>query len=152
MIAMSETPPPSLEVGHPAPLRHSISPLALCYALLAAPAFWMLELLIGFAFTSYLCFAGSNRGVPPPRPDWLPIPVYAGNIAALVFAAAAIAVAVLLLRRTSEERQHNSGGILDAGEGRTRFLAVWALFAGMLFMIAIAVNTIGMFVVPICVA
>ena len=39
---------------------------------------------------------------------------------------------------------------MDAGEGRTRFLAVWGLFTAMVFIVALLANTFSLFLVPIC--
>ena len=40
--------------------------------------------------------------------------------------------------------------MMDAGEGRTRFLAIWGIWIGLVFMLAIAFNTISVFWAGLC--
>ena len=136
-----------LDIGHPAaPQRHRANPALLLFALLGAPAAWMTQLLFAFASTSYVC-AGAMRGAIP---AWLD-PVIAGlNFAGLTIALAALTVALGLLRRTAHEHRKRSGAVLEAGEGRTRFLAVWGIFISLVFFVATLVNSFSLFLVPLC--
>jgi hypothetical protein len=72
------------------------------------------------------------------------------NLGALLAAGLATALAVRILRRTEAEDAGGSGGIMDAGEGRTRFLAIWGIWLGVVFMLAIVFNTISVFWVGLC--
>jgi hypothetical protein len=65
-------------------------------------------------------------------------------------AALATALAVRNLRRTGREHADGSGGMMDAGEGRTRFLAIWGIWIGVVFMLGIAFNTISVFWAGLC--
>jgi hypothetical protein len=40
--------------------------------------------------------------------------------------------------------------MMDVAEDRTRFLAVWGVWLGVAFMVAIAFNTVSMFWVGLC--
>jgi hypothetical protein len=39
---------------------------------------------------------------------------------------------------------------MEAGEGRSRFLSVWSIWTGVLFLLAIAFNTLSVFWVGLC--
>jgi hypothetical protein len=147
---MTDTQPANLEVGHPAPQRHHAAPATVLFALCGAPAVWLMQLLIGFATTSYVCFTGQAHVVLASVPGWLQPLVIAANLIALAIGLAALAAGIRLLRQTGEEHQERSGGVLDAGEGRTRFLAVIGLFGSAILGIAMLANTFALFMVPLC--
>ncbi|MBZ9673667.1 hypothetical protein [Mesorhizobium sp. ES1-3] len=135
-----------LDIGHPAPQRHDARPVLLVFALLAAPAAWTAQLLFAFASTSYICAGPTATAVPA----WLAPAVIGLNLAALAIAASALVVALALLRRTLDEHRQRSGGVLEVGEGRTRFLAVWGLFTSLAFVVATLANSFSLLLVPLC--
>ncbi|MGN6159170.1 MAG: hypothetical protein ACTHNL_13815 [Devosia sp.] len=120
------------------------------FALLAAPAAWVIELLAGFAFTSYFCFRGDPQFSIGPPPGWLQPTVTAINIFALIIAIAAAFISFRLLRRTGGEREKHSGDAVEAGEGRTRVFSLWGLTGDAIFIVAIAANVLDLFLVPLC--
>lgn len=136
----------TFDIGHPAPDRDRVGLGMLMVGLLGAPIIWSLQLLLIYGFASYAC-AGALQ---PARPaaewvQWL-LPVL--NVAALLLAALATAASYRNLRRTRHE--HHPRGVMDAGEGRTRFLAIWGIWMGIVFILAIAFNTISAFWVGLC--
>lgn len=137
------------EAGHPAAQRHMASPLLLLFAMLAGPAGWMLQLLVGFAVTSYLCVASVNL----PDTDWL-LPVLTSfTVIGLVLAAAGLSIAWALLSRTANEIGGHAGGsgdVLDIGEGRTRFMAMGGIFISLVSLVATLASTFSLFLVPLC--
>jgi hypothetical protein len=135
-----------LDIGHPAPQRHQAYPLSLLFALLGPPTGWSVQLLFGFASTSYLCTGRAEIAVPA----WLSPAVIGLNFSALAIAVAALMVALSLVRRSAHEHRQRSGGILDAGEGRTRFLAAWSLFTSIVFFVATLANSFSLFLVSSC--
>lgn len=142
----STTPAPGLNIGHPAPQRHQARPLSLLLALIGAPAGWTVQLLFGFASTSYLCTGQAARAVP----TWLDPAVIGLNLTALATSVAALMVALALVRRTAHEHRQRSGGIMEAGEGRTRFLAVWGVCISIVFFVATLANSFSLFLVSSC--
>jgi hypothetical protein len=142
----STTSATGLNIGHPAPQRYQAHPLSLLFALLGAPAGWTVQLLFGFASTSYLCTGRAGVAVPA----WLDPAVIGFNFAALAIAVAALMVALALVRRITHEHRQRSGGIMDAGEGRTRFLAVWGVFTSIVFFVATLANSFSLFLVSSC--
>ena len=137
----------TFDIGHPAPHRGQVGAAALGFSLLAAPAAWSLQLLLIYGFASL--FYGPEP-VPGSAPDGLFWVLPAVNIAALVLAVLAIWLSFQHLQRTRSEQADQSGGIMDAGEGRTRFLSIWGVWIGVLFLLAIAFNTISVCWTGLC--
>ena len=135
-----------LDIGHPAPERHQAHPLSLLFALLGAPTGWSAQLLFGFSSTSYFCTGQKGIAIP----TWLIPAVIGSNLAAMAIAVAGLLVALALLRRTTHEHRQRSGGVLDAGEGRTRFLATWSALTSIVFFVATLANSFSLFLVSSC--
>ena len=143
---MASVPTGSLDIGHPAPERHKLHPAVLLFTLFGAPAAWMAQLLFGFASTSYFCVASNGASVPAPASLF----IFALNLVGLAIALASLLTARMLLDRTVHEHKGRSGGVMDAGEGRTRFLAVWGIFISVVFFVATLANTFSLVLVPLC--
>jgi hypothetical protein len=143
---MTTVQPIDLNIGHPGPARHTVNAPTLLFALFGAPVGWLAQLLFAFASTSYACWFGNN--VHPPR--WIGPVIVPLNVLALGVAAASFVVAVKLIRTTMHEHRDQSGSLLDAGEGRTRFLAVWAACTSLVFLVATGANTLSLHLVTLC--
>jgi hypothetical protein len=143
---MTDAHDAGLDIGHPAPQRHKIQPAELLFALVGGPVGWLGQLLFAFASTSYFCAAGMADAVP----GWLWPAIALLNLGGLTLAAAALLTALALVRRTAQEHRGRSGGVMDAGEGRTRFLAVWGLFISAVFIVATLANSFSLILVPLC--
>lgn len=138
-------------VEHPAPHGAAVGKGVLFAGLLAAPVAWSLQLLIDYGFASQSCFPRSQPLAAPSMGAgalWTLLLVI--NVAALVVALIGTFVSYRSWSRTREEVSGHHDHLLEAGEGRTRFLAVWGIWAGVWFAIAIVFNTIGVFGVPVC--
>lgn len=140
----------ALDVRHAAPLRHRVAFPVLTFSLFGGVVAWMVQLLTGFAVSSYICFGGRPGPHLAETPPWLGWTIGAVTVICLLIAAAAMAASISLIRRTSEEHRQESGGVMDAGEGRTRFLAIWGAFTSGVFIVAIAVNVGAWYLVPLC--
>jgi hypothetical protein len=143
---MSDARQTGLAVGHPSPARHRVNPLLLALALGAPPAAWLAQLLLAFAPASYFCWFG----VTATPPVWLGPLAVSANLVAIVAAFAAFAVALRIVRQTGPEHGDNTAGLIEIGEGRTRFLAIWAAFIAVVFAIAILANTLSLHLVALC--
>lgn len=138
-----------LYIGHPAPDRGRVGRWMLAFALFAGPLAWSLQIAAGAVLGSFACPTGDG----PARPggiDWAQAAMVAVNLAALAVAVAGLLAARLCLGRTGRSETETFRGVLDAGEGRSRFLSVWGLFSGALFVFAIAFNTVSVFWVGLC--
>jgi hypothetical protein len=131
------------DIGHPAPDRGRVALSLLMLGLFGAPAVWSLQLLLVYSFSSNGCLPGTAGY------GWLEWLLPLVNLAALLLAGLAMLVAYRNLRRTGREHG-GSGGVLDAGEGRTRFLSIWGIWMGVVFMLAIAFNTLAVFWGGLC--
>lgn len=139
----------TFDIGHPAPDRDRVGLAALMLCLLAAPALWSLQHLVLYGFASHYCglepiaAARANAG-------WLQRLLPVVNLVALIGAVLALALSFRNLRQTRHEHAQASGGVMEAGEGRTRFLSIWGIWISVLFILAIAFNTIAVFWVGLC--
>ncbi len=137
-------------IGHPAPGRGLVGPWRLAFPLLGGPLAWSLELSIGSGLAGIFCTAGGPVRSQTPALTWSEPAAIAVNLLALVVAAVALWVAYSNLQRTGREQEARSGGVMDAGEGRTRFLSVWGVWISVLFFIATCFNTIFLFWGGLC--
>lgn len=136
-------------IEHPAPHAGKVSTWLVLLALLAAPGAWSLQLLVNYGLASHACFP---RSAPKGHPswDWLWPSVLAINLFALFVAAAATFISLLIWRRIRSETRGGHGQLIHAGEGRSRFLAVWGIWSGLWFVIGIIFNLIAAVGVPAC--
>ena len=133
--------------AHPAPQRHHVGLMILAAALVATPAIWGLRLVLNFALASYFCFPGSIRHYALPGWTW---PTLLG-VDALAIAVAVVA-AVVSWRNWQQTRDESAAGgpLIEIGEGRTRFLALWGLMTGIGFAVAGAFDLVTLWIVPVC--
>jgi hypothetical protein len=138
-------------VSHPAPHRGRAEASALAFGLAAAPLAWVLQLVIGYGVASHVCFPADNpvTGVPPDLDTvwWVLLAV---ELIAGVIALAGAATAYGSWRATREEASGEAHHMIEAGEGRTRFLALWGLMTSFGFLGAIVFSLVGLFAVPLC--
>lgn len=153
---MSTVPPgppaqPSVPAGpgHPAPARHAVSSGRLFFGFFGGPAAWSIQLLAGYTLVEWRC-APRLPGAPVP-------PLGPTGTALLLVGAAAIGVALTALVvafsiwRSSAREVH--GGVvhaLDAGEGRTRFMALAGVAMSALFLVACVVTLAAALLLPAC--
>lgn len=136
-------------VEHPAPHRTRVSDAALFSALLAAPLAWSAQLLVNYGLASHACFPSWSPKAAPIW-GWLYSSLLAINLAALAIAIAATVVSFVIWRRVSEEAAGGHAYLLDAGQGRTRFFAIWGVWSGIWFIVQILFGTIAAVGVPGC--
>jgi len=119
----------------------------LLVALGAGPAAWSLQLVAGYALSSYACFPHdvARRASPPPGWAAEPAILLAVNLVCLAIAVAAVAYSARQLAAAG-----NGATQRDVRQGRTRFLAFCGVMAGLGFAGAILVNTANIVMVPPC--
>lgn len=131
------------DIGHPAPDRGKIGGWTIAFGVLGAVAAWCLQLVVGSSLTGIACASGDGPGGAGAGIAWALPAAVAVNLAAIVLAATAMAVSYRNLRRTRVQTRGHPGGLVDVGEGRTRFLSIWGILAGVLFVLAIGFNTMS---------
>jgi hypothetical protein len=140
----------AFDVGHPAPARERIGLWVLFFGLGGAPLAWAVQLVAISSIASVACIAGDGPKATPPGAPWADAVLIAVNLAALVAAAVALAMSWRNLDRTGHELAHSPSRLMEAGEGRSRFLSVWGIWTGILFMLAIAFNTLSVLWAGLC--
>jgi hypothetical protein len=136
-------------VEHPAPHRDRVSDSLLFSALLAAPLAWSAQLLLNYGIASHACFPAEAPKAAPIW-GWLHAGLLAINLAALAIALIATVVSFTIWRRTNEEAGGGHERLIDIGQGRTRFFAIWGFWSGVWFVIQILFGTIAAVGVPGC--
>jgi len=126
------------DIGHPAPARGAVGPWRLAVALGGAFAVWSVQIGLGGALGGLACLD------PEGARSWIGQEaalraLVALDVAAVALGVWAMAIALSNLRRTRREHAWH-GGVMDAGEGRTRFLSVWGVWTSGLFLLAILFN------------
>lgn len=154
----TDTRPASAD-EHPAPERHRVTPVALWFGLLGAPAAWSAQTLANLSISSHACFprmtpleapaTGALRGI-----------LFVVCIAAIIVGVAALAAATRGWRLTRQEHQsvagkgsqHDQGTALaETGEGRTRFMAAAGVLTSLTFLfVSVAQTAVVFLIAPPC--
>lgn len=138
-------------VEPPAPHAARVSLALLFGALIASPLAWSAQLLLNYGLASHACFpSDAPRASLSTGWEWAPRAIIAINLFCLLIAIAASLVSASIWRRTREEAAGGHAGALDVGQGRTRFFAIWGVWAGVWFSLQIVFATIAAFWVPPC--
>ena len=138
-----------VSIKHPAPHRHRVGLAALFFGLAAAPTAWNAQLLFSVGLSAHACYP---RDVPLELPIW-------GNLWGILLAIGLAGIAVAILggivsfrnwRLTFDEAPGSAHHLLDVGEGRTRFIAMFGILTSFLFALALLLATAAVFLVPLC--
>jgi hypothetical protein len=138
-----------ISTGHPAPHRHKVSLFALGFGLAAAPLAWAAQTVFGYALSSHACFPGATPRAAPLFAGAEQIAV-AMNLIAIVVAAVAAATAYRSWRATRDEDDGRASRLVEVGEGRTRFLALWGMLTSAGFLVAMIFASLAILLVPLC--
>lgn len=138
------------DAAHPSPHRARVSLSLLLFGVMAAPGFWIAQIVFGYAASAILCYPDGHPLYSPPDAPAVAAGLFAFDIAAAVIAVAGGIAALLCWRRVSEEKPGGPDHAIEIGEGRARFMAVWGIFSSLWFFAAIVFNAIATQVVPLC--
>ena len=148
---MSDERDPGLS-DHPSPKRDRVGGMALFFAFAGGPLAWFAYQNAAYALFATPCFPSAQRNTAlPPESGWVWVLVLAAFLVCVAVAFLSGVVALRLLRRTHDEQAGSSGGLQEAGTGRTRFVAYWGVLLGFGFGIVILSNALALLVVPPCV-
>ncbi len=136
---------------HPSPHRERVALAVLFVGVMAAPLAWIAQLVINYALASHNCFPGSRPVIESARSDGVWTAVLIVNLIAILLALGSMGISLQNWRASHAERPGDHAHLIDAGEGRTRFLALWGTVGGIGFLIAILFDTLTLFMVPQCV-
>jgi hypothetical protein len=136
---------------HPSPHRDQVSVSLLFLGLFLGPVGWGLQLITNFALASYRCYPDAVPRVSIlPGWQWSSPAILAINVAAAVLALIGAAISYLHWQAVRHEHYGSVGHLIEAGEGRTRFLALWGVMTGLGFFVAILFDTVALSMVPQC--
>ena len=137
------------DIGHPAPDRGRVDLRLLAFGLVGAPLAWAAQLAINSAIPGIVCVGPTGDTVDAAAA--VPaVAMAAVNFVTLAVGLVALFVSIRSLRRTRGEEVDRSGGVMQAGEGRTRYLAIWGIWTSILFLLVIATHTISFFWSGLC--
>jgi hypothetical protein len=142
-------PSPSIaKAQHPAPHRQKVSLVTLLFGVFAAPVAWNLQLLIDSALSGHVCYPQDTplSGIGDTARSW----TVGIDVLCLVLALVALVVSIRSWREVRGEKSGGGHHLLDAGEGRTRFMAMLGILNSCLFLLAILSASAGGFVFPFC--
>ena len=122
---------------HPAPHRNRARLEHLAYGLFAAPIAWAGNFMIDYALLTHACYPG-EQPLPEGEPGfgfawWLAILFY---VLTLGVCASAGYVSYSIWKEARQESEGHFHRLVEAGEGRTRFLAVVGIGFSALFVVA----------------
>ena len=143
----------ALQAGaHPAPHRAVVGVLALAFGVAGGPLAWGVHLVVNYGIASHACFPGAVAAQPAAARRQA---VCGGSCSASISIAIAVAAAAALVsyrswRATRREFAGRAGDLIEIGEGRTRFLALWGLLTGVGFLLAVVFDGVALWVVPLC--
>ena len=140
---------PPFAAGHPAPHRHRVGAARLLLTLCMAPVAWSVLELTAYGLASHACFPGYEPRMTLAW-SWLQPLLLGVGMLALVVGLAGLTASWRSLRRTADEHRGATGELLEVGEGRTRFLAIWGVLAGGAFSTAILFELMALLLVPVC--
>ena len=148
---MAAAASPFATPAHPSPARERIALPALFTALAGGPLAWVTQLLVNYGLASATCYPldfPRTEAVPGWGAVWYGL--LAVNLLAIGVALFAAAGSHRYWRATRNEHAGHARHALEAGEGRTRFVALVGLMAGLGFAAALVFDLIALLVVPQC--
>lgn len=136
---------------HPSPHRDRVDLSLLLFGVFVGPVAWGIQLIVNYALAVHPCFPGGVARLsllPGWHAAWPGILVI--NVIAAILALIGAAISSGHWNATRHEHAGSIGHALEAGEGRSRFLALCGMMTGFGFFAAIVVNTIALSMVPQC--
>jgi len=134
---------------HPSPHRAHVSAWAMWFCILGAPTAWSIQQLVNAPLFAHGCYP---KDVPIAEPIW-------GNAGSVALTVELMAVAVCIVaglvawrnwRRTRAEKEGSGHHLIEAGDGRSRFMAMVGMICSGLFLLATVFATGLLFVVQPC--
>lgn len=139
------TPIPSQPVA-PLQLKRS---RWLWFALFGAPAAWSVQLLVNYPLAAHFCYPGTMP-LNTPTFGGLRATLIAVNMLMLLTTLAAGAAAIVTWRAARNRMAGSHDPVLEDGSGRVRYMAYAGMLFSGLFLIAVLMSAMPLFIVPMC--
>ncbi|HUL63875.1 MAG TPA: hypothetical protein VLW55_04600 [Burkholderiaceae bacterium] len=147
---MNAATTPALEQHpHPAPHRGRISLVGVWFSILAGPLVWSLQQIVNAGLAAHSCYPHDE---PMRAPIWGAATAGATwiELIACIVCVIAGAVAWRNWRRTRTEHSGSAHHLIEAGEGRSRFMSMVGLLSSGLFLLAVLLAAAGLWIVRGC--
>ena len=123
----------------------------MAFALVAAPAAWLVQVCSGFALSSWPCLAHDQpRVIPATGFAWTWHAIVFISLSSLALSLVSMWVSGRVLMRTWDGEAGGHLPVLESGSGRTRFLAMWGIILGGAFALATAFTAVAFLILPHC--
>jgi hypothetical protein len=124
---------------HPSPHRHRLSLWAAWFGILGAPVAWSLQQLINPPMFAHGCFP---KDAPLTESIWRNSGsvAFTVELAALLVCVLSGVVAWRNWQRTRGEKEGSGHHLIEAGDGRSRFMAMVGMICSGLFLLAVVVT------------
>ncbi len=137
--------------NHSSPQRGKVSLAALWFGIYGVPIAWISLEIFSYVVTTSICgeISQTTMGmVAGTKSAWhILLPA---SLLATALALIAAYVALHNWRESHDEKPGSMHHLIDVGEGRTRFLAMFGLLTSIGFMIAFIFSATTLIVVPLC--
>ncbi|WP_206001794.1 hypothetical protein [Paraburkholderia aromaticivorans] len=135
--------------GRRGPYRRRGGTPMMLFGLLGAAAAWVLQTEIGETLAAQACFP-HRAALAAPQWSWLMPALNVMSIVALLIGTAGVWVAWRGWRMTRAARLDPASPVSNAGEGRTRFLAMAGLILSLLFLVGLIATGLAVLLVSPC--
>ncbi len=136
-------------VSHPSPHREKVSLNSLWFGIVGAPVAWMTLELMSYILTSSKCDK-SNGTQLTSEPYTVSSYLILFCVIAGIIALWALITAARNWKKTRHEMEGSAHNLLEVGEGRTRFLAIFGLLTSIGFVIAFVFSIVTLFLLHLC--
>lgn len=145
------TPDRTYSTEHPQPAAARVPLLAVAFGLIGGPLAWFLELCADYALTSWSCFPKDHRGVTPIEGvGWSGPTMLALWAAGILIAALAWLTSWRLFRQARPANRQSYDHLIEYGDGRLGFLALWGVLLSGGALITIVLDVVAFAVLPRC--
>ncbi len=137
--------------GHPQPQPAAIPPAAATFALLGGPLAWFIELCADYWLASWSCFPKDQRGATPLEGvGWSGPTMLAIWSACMLVAVLALVTSWRLFRDTRQARERDYYHLIEDGDGRLAFLALWGMLLSGGALLTLIIDVVAFVVLPRC--
>jgi hypothetical protein len=124
---------------------------AVTFGLIGGPLAWFVELCTNYWLASWSCFPTDRRGVTPlAGVGWSWPTMLASWAVCMLVAALAVLTSWRLFRGTSQARQRDYYHLIEDGDGRLAFLALWGMLLSGGALLTMILDIVAFVVLPRC--
>lgn len=135
--------------GQPAVPREPGHSRWIWFAIFGGPAAWSIQLLVNYPLAAHFCYPGR---VPLSQPTfsglWSALLIV--NVLMIVVTLAAGATSIATWRAARDRTVGAHDPVLESGPGLVRFMAYAGMLVSGLFLFAVLMSAMPLFIVPVC--